>query len=271
MQKARTFKMTPQELLAFTDSGRLWPAPLSADLDIATAYQLAHAVRTLKIARGEVPKGYKVGFTNRNIWPRYQVFAPIWGTVWSTTLSFCDGEGAVSLVPSCQPRIEPEVVFGMKATPAPDASLEDLFDAVEWVAPGFEVVQSHLPDWKFKVADTVVDGALHARLLVGTRVAVSGIAGNATELDSLLAATQVSLMTDGNVVDQGIGANVLDSPLRALHHFLTELRQCPSAVDLLPGDVVTTGTLTDAWPVKSGERWTGKFSTPLSTLTLTFQ
>jgi 2-keto-4-pentenoate hydratase len=49
------------------------------------------------------------------------------------------------------------------------------------------------------------------------------------------------------------------------------LRQCPSAVDLLPGDVVTTGTLTDAWPVKSGERWTGKFSTPLSTLTLTFQ
>lgn len=263
--------MTPQDILDSIDSGRLWPAPVSADLSIAAAYELALAVRELRIARGEIPKGYKIGFTNRNIWQRYQVFAPIWGTVWNTTLLFCDGEGDVSLLPSCQARIEPEVVFGMKATPALDASLEDLFNAVEWVAPGFEVVQSHLPDWKFKLADTVVDGALHARLLVGARVLVSGIAGTAAELDSLLAATQVSLRAGGNVVDQGVGANVLDSPLRALHHFLTELRQCPTAADLLPGDVITTGTLTDAWPVKTGERWTGQFSSPLSTLTVNFQ
>ncbi len=263
--------MTPQNLLDHIDSGLLWPAPLSADFDIAAAYQSALAVRKLRIARGEVPKGYKIGFTNRNIWPRYQVYAPIWGTVWSTTLSLCDGEGDVSLGPSCQPRIEPEVVFGMKATPVLDASLEDLFRAIEWVAPGFEVVQSHLPDWKFKAADTVADSALHARLLVGRKVAVSGVAANACELDALLAATQVSLMTDGKVVDQGVGANVMDSPLRALHHFLTELRQCPGAPDLTPGDVITTGTLTDAWPVSPTERWTGKFSTPLSNLSVHFR
>ena len=130
----------------------------AAGFDVSAAYQNALAVRDLRIARGEVPRGFKIGFTNRNIWPRYNVYAPIWGTVYDTTLTFCDGHGAVSLTSSCQPRIEPEAVFGMKSTPTINASLDDLFETIDWVAPGFEVVQSHLPDWKFKAADTVADG-----------------------------------------------------------------------------------------------------------------
>lgn len=263
--------MTPQELLDHVDSGLLWPTPLGSDFEITAAYKSALAVRKLRVARGEIPRGYKIGFTNSTIWPRYQVYAPIWGTVWSTTLSFCEGEGDICLPPSCQPRIEPEVVFGMKATPALNASPEDLYNAIEWVAQGFEVVQSHLLDWRFRATDAVADGALHARLLVGRKVRVSDIAANATELDSLLAAMQVTLIKDGDVVDRGIGANALDSPLRALHHFLKDLRHCQGAQDLRPGDVITTGTLTDAWPVRPGERWTGKFSTPLSTLTVNFK
>lgn len=263
--------MSPQDLLRHIDSGALWPVALSADFGVAAAYQSALAVRRLRIARGEVPKGYKIGFTNRNIWSRYQVFAPIWGTVWSSTLTFCDGEGDVALTPSCQPRIEPEVVFGLKATPHANATLDDLFDAIEWIAPGFEVVQSHLPDWKFNAADTIADSALHARLLVGKKLAVAELASKALELDALLAAAQVKLMSEQKVVDQGAGANVLDSPLRALHHFLKELRACPDAPDLLPGDVITTGTLTDAWPVKAGEQWTGEFGAPLSSLTVNFR
>ena len=262
--------MTSQELLDHVDSGLLWPDPLDVDFKITAAYESALAMRKLRVARGEIPKGYKIGFTNRNIWPRYQVYAPIWGTVWSTTLSFCDGEGDICLIPSCQPRIEPEVVFGMKATPAPNASLEDLYSAIAWVAPGFEVVQSHLLDWKFRAPDAIADGALHARLLVGPKIEVSNIAANASELDSLLAAMQVTLLKDGDVVDRGIGANVLDSPLRALHHFLMDLRQCQGAQDLRPSDVITTGTLTDAWPVGPGECWTAKFGTPLSSLTVKF-
>ena len=36
-------------------------------------------IRRLRIARGERPLGYKIGFTNRGIWDRYGVHAPIWG------------------------------------------------------------------------------------------------------------------------------------------------------------------------------------------------
>lgn len=266
--------MTPQSFLDHYDLGLMWPLPPSTNpsFDLAAAYQNALCVRELRIARGEVPKGYKIGFTNRHIWPRYQVFSPIWGTVWDTTLNFGDdaGHGTVPLARSCQPRIEPETVFGMKAVPVANASIEDLFDAIEWVAPGFEVVQSHLPDWKFAAADTVADGGLHARLLVGRKVPVRDIAASAQLLNALLAATQVKLFKDDQLVEQGCGANVLDSPLRALHHFLTELRQCPGAPDIVAGDVITTGTWTDALPIQAGEHWVAEFSAPLSRLTADF-
>jgi len=260
--------MTPAELLDHQDTARLWTSATPAAPDVATAYQSQLALRQLRQARGEVPRGFKIGFTNRGIWPRYQVFAPIWGSVWDTTLTHCESAGALSLSGSCQPRIEPEAVFGLRATPAPDASLQDLWDAIDWVAPGFEIVQSHRADWKFTIPDTVADGGLHFRLLVGQRIPVRAVSDSAQALDALLAGATVSLQRNGEVVDQGAGANVLDSPLRALHHFLQELRACPGAPDLQPGDVVTTGTWTDAWSVSPGQTWSASFSEPLGSLQL---
>jgi 2-keto-4-pentenoate hydratase len=260
--------MTPQTLLDHLDQGRLWPAPTGLSLE--AAYAQALAVRQLRIARGEQPRGYKVGFTNRSIWPRYNVFAPIWGSVWDTTLTLCEGEGSVSLAHTCQPRLEPEVVFGLKATPAAHATLDDLFEAIEWVAPGFEVVQSHLPDWKFVPPDTVADGALHARLLVGQRTPVHQLASSAAALDALLAQARVVLLKNDQVVEEGQGSNVLDGPLRALLHFAQTLRACPGAPDLQAGDVITTGTWTDAWPVAPGERWLARFTSPLPNLMVNF-
>jgi len=258
--------MTPQTLLDHLDQGRLWPHP--SDLALDAAYARALEVRQLRIARGETPKGYKVGFTNRTIWPRYNVFAPIWGSVWDSTLTLCDGEGEVSLAHTCQPRLEPEMVFGMKATPANNPTLDELFHAIDWVAPGFEVVQSHLPDWKFEAADTVADGGLHAHLLIGQRKPVHELADSAAMLDKLLATARVSLEKNSQTVEEGQGSNVLDSPLRALLHFTQTLRACPGATDLQTGNVITTGTWTDAWPILPGEHWTARFSTPLGHLSL---
>jgi len=218
-----------------------------------------------------VPRGYKIGFTNRTIWPLYKVFAPIWGTVWDTGLSVCGGEGVIDLTGTCQPRIEPEIVFGLRATPAPNATVQQLFEAIEWLAPGFEVVQTHCPDWKFTASETVADSALHARLLIGPRVPVRDLAEDADALNALLASAQAVLSKNGEPVAQGPGRNVLDSPLLALHHFLNELRQCPGATDLQPGDVVTTGTWTDAFAIAPGEHWSVEFSKPLPGLSVTMK
>lgn len=272
--------MLPQELLDHLDQAQLWPGRPDAAPhfgDVAAAFQRALAVRGLRQARGERAMGFKIGFTNRTIWERYRVFAPIWGTVWNSTLTHADskGQGVLSLMGTCQPRIEPECVFGLRCAPPANASLDQLAASIAWVAPGFEVVQSHCLNWQFHAAETVADGGLHARLLVGPPVLLDDVERpGAAALATRLASARVHLMCDDREVDSGVGANVLDSPLHALLHFLRELRACPGAPDLQAGDVVTTGTWTDAWPVKAGQRWRARFEGALpgmDSLAVTFE
>ena len=42
-------------------------------------------------------------------------------------------------------------------------------------------------------------------------------------------------------------------------------------LDLQPGDVVTTGTWTDAFAIASGEHWQAQFSAPLPSLSVTMK
>ena len=72
-----------------------------------------------------------------------------------------------------QPRIEPEVVFKIKAPVPLTDDPEAVLACVEWMAPGFEIVQSHFPDWKFAAADCTAAFGLHGALVVGAPVAVT--------------------------------------------------------------------------------------------------
>lgn len=233
-----------------------WPAGLPADLP--AGYAAALAVRAARSAAGERPAGYKVGFTNRTIWPRYGVYAPIWGTVWQGSLSRVaaagPNAGVLSLAGLCEPRIEPEIVFGLRAAPVPGCTLAQLTGAIAWVAHGFEIVHTHFAGWKFSAAQAVADEGLHGRLLVGRAVALPpGSAPDA--LAGALSGIRLRLYGDGVLTDAGTGVNVLDGPLQALLHFVNEIRALPGAPALQAGDVVTTGTLTDAWPVAPGQSW----------------
>ena len=259
-----------QALLQHTEAGQSWPHALRSRLpaNMTDAYALALKVRDLRMARGEQPQGYKVGFTNRTIWPRYGVFAPIWGTVWDTSVQRTDGHGRIDVQGLCEPRIEPEIVFGLSATPPPAPTLQQLYACVDWLAPGFELVQSHCPAWKFTAAETVADSGLHARLVIGRPLPVPSLAPDAGALNSLLAGLQVELQRDGQPVDSGSGTHVLDGPLQALQHFVHELQRCPAGPTLRPGDVVTTGTWTDAWPIAPGQRWRALFQSPVGALEL---
>jgi len=262
--------MSPEAILAHYDSGELWPVEPSRT-DVAAAYRDALAIRALRIDRGERPVGYKIGFTNRTIWERYRVSGPVWGTVWDSTLLASDAGSAVSLRTICQPRIEPELAFGMKATPPRDASLDALFACVAWLAPSFEIVQSHRADWKFTAADTVADGALHARLLIGPTQPVESFAQSGEQLDDRLATTRLRLYRDERLIDEGAGIDVLDGPLHALHHLMRELQDCPGAPSLERGDVITTGTWTDAWPIAAGQVWRSEFDGPFGGLSITLR
>ena len=48
------------------------------------------------------------------------------------------------------------------------------------------------------------------------------------------------------------------------------LTACPGATDVVAGEIVTTGTWTDAWPVRPGETWTARFDSALPALEVAF-
>jgi 2-oxo-3-hexenedioate decarboxylase len=107
-----------RELLTALDAARPVATLTGADpsFTVEDGYLVADEIRRLRIARGERPAGYKIGFTNRGIWARYGVWGPIWGPVWDTTLEQVEGrEASLSLAPGkCgQPRLsDPKIGRG---------------------------------------------------------------------------------------------------------------------------------------------------------------
>ena len=138
------------------------------EFDVASAYAVLHEIERRRAASGWRPVGRKIGFTNRTIWPRYNVFLPMWAHVWEETVTQApDGRATVSLARSAEPRIEPEVVFGLAGPVTTREDAREVLAAVAWIAPGFEIVQSHFPGWRFKAPDCTAAFGLHRALVVG--------------------------------------------------------------------------------------------------------
>lgn len=274
IQRHYTENMNPlaAQLLDAYDRKRQIPLISAGDpaFNLTDAYRLTGALIALRQARGERLVGRKIGFTNRAVWPAYGVNAPIWGAVWDTTLQMLPADaGTLSLDGLMHPRLEPEIVLGLHKSPA-SAALTDLVDAIEWVAHGFEIVQCHYAHWKFTAADGIAAFGLHARLIVGPRVAVREFdATSAADFSARLSGVTLELSCDDRPVASGKGANVLDGPVQSLGHLVRTLAEQPELPPLGAGEIITTGTLTDAQTLAAGQQWqTRIFGAPLAGLRL---
>ena len=262
------------ELLDALDRGKTIPSIVGRHpgFDWDEGYAVAAEILRLRRARGERTVGRKIGFTNRNIWAEYGATAPIWAHVYDRGLmSSADGRATVSLRGSVQPRLEPEIAFGLKAPLA--AGVGDprrVLDAIEWIAPSFEIVDCHLADWKFKTAESAADFALHWRLIVGAPRAIRE--GEKAALVDQLRDCQVTLRKNGGVAERGVGANALGHPASALAHLAAVLSGQSQFEPLAAGEIVTTGTLTAAMPIKPGEQWSSHYDglPGITGLTLSF-
>jgi 2-oxo-3-hexenedioate decarboxylase len=115
-------------------------------------------------------------------------------------------------------------------------------------------VQSLFPAWRFQAADTVAAFGLHGALMLGPQVEVR--AADRALWHQHLGSFEITLLSDGIEADHGHAANVLGGgPLAALRHLVGVLAADPQSPPLAAGEVVTTGTLTKALPVASGQTW----------------
>ena len=218
-------------------------------LTLDAAYR---SVVDLRALRGGRVIGRKIGFTNRGIWARYGVSSPMWGDVLADTYAELGEKDSRWHFGLGEPRLSRN-----RARTREDAACRygpsRACDCVGWIAPAFEIVQSIYPGWQFDITDCIVAGALHGRLLLGPRVSAQSL-----DLEQLPDIT-VTLCKNGEKVEDGVGANALDGPIHALAHLVALLETDSLNPSLAPGEIVSTGTLTDAWPIAPGETWSARY------------
>lgn len=275
---AQANRYAHQLLAARARAQQLEPVSHNPTLSLTDGYDIAKNIMDIRIAQGEVPIGRKLGFTNRTIWPKYGVAAPIdrpiWAPIYDTTVRYAeDNYGLQSLDGAVQPRIEPEIVFRLGEAPPPDATIDTIAESIEWMAHGLEIVVSPFPEWKFNAVDAVAAFGLHGSLIIGEPKVLSG--ASRRNLATVLANSTVSLSCSAadsfTLRGAGFGSDVLDSPVHALwhlHQMLQAQRQFPQ---LAAGEIISTGTWTDAYPVEPGQTWTTAFSgVTLAGITISF-
>ena len=239
------------------------PLSSNASLTLDDSYDIAKRILDIRTAQGEIRMGRKIGFTNRALWSRLgggeAIAKPFWAPLFDTTVRFAEGNrGVQSLDGALQPRIEPEVVFKLDKTPAPDATLEELSDCIEWMAHAFEIVVCPFPDWKFDAEDAVAAFGLHGSLIIGEPHVLAS--PTRRHLANMLASASASLSRDGVLIAAGFGSDFADSPVHALWHLNRVLSEQPQFPPLSAGEIITTGTWTDAYPITPGQTWVSAFS-----------
>ena len=152
----------------------------------------------------------------------------------------------------CSSDLEPEILFGLATVPPPGLTdLEALLSHVAWYAHSTEIVQCHFPGWKAEASDYCADDVCHALFVIGPPRSIDRSSGK--HLIDSLANCQVDLRRNNISQQMGRGANVLGHPLLALARAADLIHAQTALPALQPGEIISTGTLTDALPVAAGE------------------
>lgn len=239
------------------------------DFDLTVAYEVAHLIHRMRLTEGAKPVGRKIGFTNPDMWSKFGVREPVWAYIYDTTVVQLQGtEAKCPIGRFSEPKIEPEIVFHFRSSPPVNAQVVDILNAIDWVAHGFEIVQSHFPGWKFQAPDTVADWALHGTLLIGPPQPLSELGSDPS---AALESFSLALSCGGRIVEIGEGTNVLGSPVAAIIHLVSVLAKQRNYEPLKEGEIVTTGTITTAQTICVGETWRSEVqSVALPGLTIEF-
>jgi 2-keto-4-pentenoate hydratase len=211
-------------------------------------YDVGRLLHQEALAAGSLPVGIKIGFTNKAVWSQLGLDRPFWAPMYDTTVT---DKREVSLGGLVAARIEPEIVVGFRTDLQSGASLADVCAAVSWAATGFEIVQCHYPGWEMAPADAIADSGLHGLLVVGDRAQLDLQDGTP------LAEIEVELQRETTTVARGRGSYALGGPIEAI----TWLLQVPK---IRAGSIITTGTLTPAFPIAPNETWRLSTTGPVS-------
>lgn len=248
------------QLLAAYQSGVPIEPPSSTHPGMAI--EDAYAVQLLQVhellARGRKVLGHKVGLTNARVQKQLGVDQPDYGHLFDDFF-FLEHQ-PIPMSRFLQPRVEPEIAFVLrKPLRGPGVTVAQAIDAVDYVVPSIEIVDSRVADWRITIVDTIADNASSGAVVLGSTPT------KLTEVDLRLVGC--TFRKNGQVVGTGAGGAVLGSPISSLVWLANTVGAL--GVTLEAGHVVLPGSLTPVAPVTAGDTFTASFG-GLGTVTARF-
>lgn len=213
------------------------PITNEVDLNMRSAYHVQSIVDARRVAAGERPIGWKLGYTSQAMRCEMGIDSPNIGTLTDAMLLHDDADIADDLV---QPRAEPEVGLRLRRELRGPATEEDALRAVGEAVGCLEVVDSVWRDYRFRIEDNTADGSSAARVVVGGALSLEH-----------LAALPVLLIHNGTRIAAGNADAAMGGPFRALAWLATELAK--RGAHLPAGSFVITGGLTPTAAIQPGD------------------
>ena len=225
------------------------------NFSLEDAYKVQMAIHDMRLKEGFIPVGRKIGFTNKAMWQAFGVEEPVWAYMYEQNVFYEESQPLeCSLKNMCEAKIEPELVIHLSQTPKENANLEELLLCIDWIAIGYEIVQSNYANWKFTAPDVVADFSLHAQLYVGQKLDIATLENPKEDLKNF----SLELCLEGVVLEKGYGSYALDSPLQALFYLMKVLEKQEGTHKLKAGEIITMGTLTQPYLLKNNQRYISK-------------
>lgn len=226
------------------------PSKTISNFSLSDAYRTALEIKEVRENKKEKASGIKVGFTNKTIWDKYSVNAPIYGFMYSSTV--LNTNQSFSPEKFLEPKFEPEIFFRLSKKPHREMSDIDLIACCESFGIGVELVQSIYKGWTFKLPDTVAGFGLHGQYKILEEMAIPSDENNRVVLIDQLKNFNLTLKKNSKVMEHGKSKNILEeSPLAALRSYI---EFCETNIDwLILNGPITTGTITDAYDINKAD------------------
>ena len=217
-------------------------APVQGELGgIEDAYVIQSINRRQWIDGGRVMSGYKVAFTTEESQQIFGTSEPVYGTLFED-MRFDSGD-TVPADRLARPKVEGEIVLELARDLPPESlSAEEIRGAVGAFYPALEIPDGCIAG-KINALDMAADNAAAGGYVLGARQLLGA--------DTDLAAIEMTMAHNGEVVSSGTGAGCMGDPLNVLAWLQGALAR--AGEPMRAGQIVFCGSLVPIIPAQPGD------------------